>query len=104
MPGPTIIEIPDNGGTVAGLADLHLKSYFWQTGNPLEFHALEERLLQESVDALIAAGDLSDTLGPSLQDALAYTGLFRHPFGAPHSDAVFDNKYSRAGGACSTYQ
>lgn len=72
MPGPTVIEIPDNGGTVAVIADLHLRSYFWLGGNPLEFHGLEDRLIQQNVDALIVAGDLSDTFGPSLQDALAY--------------------------------
>ncbi|MBL3596394.1 metallophosphoesterase, partial [Rhodovulum sulfidophilum] len=72
MPSPNIIEIPDNGGAVAVMADLHLKSYFWHGSNPLEFHGLEDRLLQENVDALIVAGDLSDTFGPSLQDALAY--------------------------------
>lgn len=72
MPGPTVIEIPDNGGTVAAIADLHLRSYFWLGSNPLQFHGLEDRLLQENVDALIVAGDLSDTFGESLQDALAY--------------------------------
>lgn len=72
LPDPTVIEIPDNGGTVAVIADLHLKSYFWQGSNPLQFHGLQDRLLQENVDALIVAGDLSDTFGPSLADALAY--------------------------------
>lgn len=72
MPSPNIIEIPDNGGAVAVMADLHLKSYFWQGSNPLQFHGLQDRLLRENVDALILAGDLSDTLGPPLEDALAY--------------------------------
>ncbi|MBE9640668.1 metallophosphoesterase family protein [Salipiger mangrovisoli] len=72
MPGPTIIEIPDNAGTVAVIADLHLKSYFSQGSNPLQLHGLEDRLFKESVDALIVAGDLSDTFGPPLEDALAY--------------------------------
>tara|TARA_R110000737_G_C14593371_1_gene487929 strand:- start:434 stop:1372 length:939 start_codon:yes stop_codon:yes gene_type:complete len=72
LPGPNIIEIPDNGGTVAVIADVHLKSYFWQGSEPLEFHGLSNRLLQESLDALIVAGDLSDTFGPPLEDALAY--------------------------------
>lgn len=71
MPGPTVLEIPDNGGTVAVIADLHLKSYFWHGSNPLQFHGLQDRLLRENVDALIVAGDLSDTFA-SLQDALAY--------------------------------
>jgi 3',5'-cyclic AMP phosphodiesterase CpdA len=72
LPSPSIIEIPDNGGTVAVIADVQLKSYFWHGSEPLEFHGLSNRLLQESLDALIVAGDLSDTFGPSLQDALAY--------------------------------
>lgn len=72
LPNPTVIEIPDNGGAVAVMADLHLKSYFWNGSNPLEFHGLEDRLFQENVDALIVAGDLSDTFGPSLEDALGY--------------------------------
>ncbi|RBO55112.1 hypothetical protein DSD19_00255 [Rhodovulum sp. BSW8] len=72
MPSPTVIEIPDNGGPVAVIADLHLRSYFWLGSNPLQFHGLEDRLLQEHVDALIVPGDLSDTFGPSLEDALAY--------------------------------
>lgn len=76
MPGPTVIEIPDNGGAVAVMADLHLKSYFWHGSNPLELHGLEDRLLGENVDALIVAGDLSDTFGPSLQDALAYLSRY----------------------------
>ncbi|WP_183969522.1 metallophosphoesterase [Sagittula marina] len=76
MPSPTVIEIPDNGGTVAVMADLHLKSYFWQGSNPLKFHGLEDRLLRENVDALIVSGDLSDTFGPSLQDALAYLSRY----------------------------
>ncbi|TNE64056.1 MAG: hypothetical protein EP336_16385 [Rhodobacteraceae bacterium] len=72
LAAPTVIEIPDNGGAVAVVADLHLKSHFWHGSNPLEFHGLEDRLLGENVDALIVAGDLSDAFGPSLQDALAY--------------------------------
>ncbi|WP_349295691.1 metallophosphoesterase (plasmid) [Thioclava sp. 'Guangxiensis'] len=76
MPGPSVLEIPDNGGPVAVLADLHLKSYFWLGGNPLKFHGLEDRLFQHDLDALIIAGDLSDTLGPSLQDALAYLARY----------------------------
>ena len=72
MAAPNIIEVSDNGGAVAVVADLHLKSYFWHGSNPLEYHGLEDRLLRENVDALIVAGDLSDTFGPSLQDALAY--------------------------------
>jgi len=72
LPSLNIIEIPDNGGAVAVMADLHLKSYLWHGSNPLEFHGLQDRLLRENVDALIVAGDLSDTFGPSLQDALAY--------------------------------
>ncbi|WP_418594918.1 metallophosphoesterase [Ponticoccus sp. (in: a-proteobacteria)] len=58
------------------MADLHLKSFFWQGSNPLKFHGLEDRLLGENVDALIVAGDLSDTFGPSLQDALAYLSRY----------------------------
>ena len=72
MPSLNIIEIPDNGGAVAVMADLHLKFYLRHGSNPLEFHGLQDRLLRENVDALIVAGDLSDTFGPSLQDALAY--------------------------------
>ena len=76
MPGPTVIEIPDNGGAVAVLADLHLKSYLRRGSNPLEFHGLEDRLLRKNVDALIVAGDLSDSFGPSLEDALAYLSRY----------------------------
>ncbi|MCE8440159.1 metallophosphoesterase [Rhodovulum sulfidophilum] len=72
MAAPNIIEIPDNGGMVAVIADLHLRSYLRHGSNPLQFHGLQDRPLQENVDALIVAGDLSDTFGPSLQDALAY--------------------------------
>ncbi len=72
MPSPNIIEIPDNGGTVAVMADLHHRSHFWLGSNPLQFYGLQDRVLRENVDALIVAGDLSDTFGPSLQDALAY--------------------------------
>lgn len=72
MTAPTIIEVPDYGGKVAIIADLHLKSYFWHGSNPFEFHGLADRLLQENVDALIVAGDLSDTIGSPLEDALAY--------------------------------
>ena len=42
LPSPTPIEIPDHGGAVAVMADLHLKSYFWHRSNPLEFHGLED--------------------------------------------------------------
>lgn len=76
MPSPNIIEIPDNGGAVAVMADLHLMSNLWHGSNPLEFHGLEDRLLPENVDALIVAGDLSDSFGPSLQDALAYLSRY----------------------------
>ncbi|NDK35496.1 metallophosphoesterase family protein [Rhodovulum sulfidophilum] len=76
MPGPTVIEIPDNGGALAVLADLHLKSYLRRGSNPLEFHGLEDRLLRKNVDALIVAGDLSDSFGPSLEDALAYLSRY----------------------------
>ncbi|MBY5971885.1 metallophosphoesterase [Ferrimonas balearica] len=76
MQSPNIIEIPDNGGAVAVMADLHFKSYLRHGSNPLEFHGLEDRLLGENVDALIVAGDLSDTFGPSLQDALAYLSRY----------------------------
>ncbi|MCE8420254.1 metallophosphoesterase [Rhodovulum sulfidophilum] len=72
MAAPSIIEIPDNGGMVAVIADLHLRSYLRHGSNPLQFHGLQDRPLQENVDALIVAGDLSDSSGPSLQDALAY--------------------------------
>ncbi|WP_417682777.1 metallophosphoesterase [Roseibium sp.] len=76
MPIPTVIEIPDNGGTIAVMADLHLKSNFWQGSNPLELHGLQDPLLRENVDALIVSGDLSGTFGPSLQDALAYLSRY----------------------------
>ncbi|MCA0943815.1 metallophosphoesterase [Salipiger pacificus] len=63
MPSPIIIEIPDNGGTVAVIADLHLRSHFWLGSNPLQFYGLQDRLLQEKVDALIVAGDLVHASG-----------------------------------------
>ncbi|MCT4372610.1 metallophosphoesterase [Yangia mangrovi] len=76
MQSPNIIEIPDNGGAVAVMADLHFKSYLRHGSNPLELHGLQDRLLRENVDALIVSGDLSDTFGPSLQDALAYLSRY----------------------------
>jgi len=72
LSGCHILKIPDHGGTVAIIADLHFKSYTWHGSNPLAFHGLEGRFQQEKLDGLIVAGDLSDLSGPSLQDALAY--------------------------------
>lgn len=54
------IQIPDHGGTVALLADLHLRSYRCHGSNPLELHSLVDRMLQESIDALVVSRDLSD--------------------------------------------
>ncbi|MBL3597592.1 metallophosphoesterase [Rhodovulum sulfidophilum] len=76
MAAPTVIEIPDNGGMVAVIADLHHRSYLRHGSNPLQFHGLQDRPLQENVDALIVAGDLSDTFGPPLQDALTYLSRY----------------------------
>lgn len=76
MSNSTIPEIPDHGGTVAIIADLHFKSYLWHGSNPLALHGLEERFQQEKLDGLIVAGDLSDLFGPSLQDALAYLARY----------------------------
>lgn len=76
LPDPAVIEIQDNGGTVSLIADLHLLSYFWLGSNLPQFHGLQDRLSEENVDALVVAGDLSDTFGPSLEDPLAYLGRY----------------------------
>lgn len=67
-----IIEIPDHGGPVAILADLHFRSHFWHGGNPLGFHGLEDRIPWSDLDALIIAGDLSEAQNHSWRDALTY--------------------------------
>ena len=69
---PSILEIPNHGGPVAIIADLHFKSYSQYGCNPFASLGLEACFHQQNLDALIVAGDLSDIFGPSLQDALAY--------------------------------
>lgn len=76
MPDPTILEIPDHGGSVAVIADLHFRSYIWHGGNPLAFHGLEDRMRREHLDALIVAGDLSDIPSQSWNDALQYLSSY----------------------------
>lgn len=76
MPAPPILEIPNNGGTVAIIADLHFQSYRWHGGDPFAFHGLKDRMRREPLDALIVAGDLSEIASQSWDDALNYLGRY----------------------------